>query len=213
MAGVDKPTNLHAALVAAQAEMPALQRDKINPHFKSKYLSLESLLAEVLPVLNGHGLALVQAPTFVETETGIEPALRTILVHGPSGETLEETMLLLLAKRDPQGQGSGITYAKRYALMALCGLSADEDDDGNAATTRSGQRRTGGRGSTGGAAVITAAQRNELFAKVRDLHISTSRAQAIIRAAAGTSESEKIPAAKFAAVMEALDAATEAKAA
>jgi hypothetical protein len=43
-------------------------------------------------------------------------------------------MPLLLAKSDPQGQGSAITYARRYALMAVLGLVADEDDDGNKAS-------------------------------------------------------------------------------
>lgn len=211
----DRPTTLGAALVAAQAEMPALQRDKINPAFKSQYLSLEGLLEGVLPILNKHGLAVAQFPTFVRTEAELVPALRTVLIHGESGETLEDTMLLMLAKRDPQGQGSGITYAKRYALCALLGISADADDDGNAATGQRQRRSRQGQTSQprrSGAAVITPAQREELFAKVRELAIATSRAKEIIKTAAGVDDSAKIPAAKFAAVMEAL-AAEEAQAA
>jgi hypothetical protein len=39
------------------------------------------------------------------------------------------------AKQDPQGYGSALTYARRYSLMAACGI-APEDDDGNAATRK-----------------------------------------------------------------------------
>jgi hypothetical protein len=57
--------------------------------------------------------------------------LTYILVHAESGTELRGEMALLPAKADPQGQGSAITYARRYALMAVLGLVADEDDDGN----------------------------------------------------------------------------------
>lgn len=121
---------LEQALLAAQGDMPHLQRDAINPHFKSKFISLDTLMENVLPVLNKHGLVLLQLPTTVDGQ----PALRTRLVHAESGEGLEDTMLLMAAKDDPQGQGSAITYARRYSLMSTLGLVADEDDDGNKAT-------------------------------------------------------------------------------
>jgi 2-methylisocitrate lyase-like PEP mutase family enzyme len=35
-------------------------------------------------------------------------------------------------KKDPQGYASALTYARRYSLMAACGI-APEDDDGNSA--------------------------------------------------------------------------------
>ena len=58
--------------------------------------------------------------------------LKTMLCHS-SGSYLESEMIILTSKNDAQGLGSGITYARRYALMAICGLGAD-DDDGNAAS-------------------------------------------------------------------------------
>lgn len=195
---------LAAALVKAQGAMPDLQRDKINPAFRSRYLSLEKLLEEVLPVLNRHELAVTQWPTFVETETGVLPALRTILVHGPTGEQMQDTMLLREEKQTPQGQGSAITYAKRYALMALCGLSADEDDDGNTAT---GQRPRRQARATGGPKKITAAQRGAIFAAVRDAHIATAKATEIIKRVAGVDKSDDIPAEKYDAVIDAIRAA------
>lgn len=45
------------------------------------------------------------------------------------------------AKADPQGVGSAITYGRRYALSAICGIASEEDDDANAA---SGRDRAGG---------------------------------------------------------------------
>jgi hypothetical protein len=125
----DDQATLAAALLAAQKEMPSLQRDSINPHFKNKYVSLDSLMWKILPVLNEQGLVLLQHPTTLEGR----PALRTRLLH-ESGESEEDTMLLVLDKDNPQGQGSAITYARRYAVMAMLGLVADQDDDGAAAS-------------------------------------------------------------------------------
>jgi len=120
--------SLAAALLEAQKEAPALQRNAVNPHFGNRYVSLEELMAAILPVLHKHDLLLVQLPT---TSLGGEPGLRTRIEYVPTGEWVEDTMPLMLAKRDPQGQGSALTYARRYALMAILGLVADKDDDGN----------------------------------------------------------------------------------
>lgn len=134
--------NLWKALHAFQAEAPKLQKDKINPAFRSRYLSLDSLMEQVLPVLNKHGLLWVTAPNFQTLTAGgearVEPNLNYRLIHAESGEETSGTVPLLLAKRDPQGLGSAITYARRYALMAVLGLVADEDDDGAQASSRAG---------------------------------------------------------------------------
>lgn len=121
---------LAAALVAAQAEMPAVDKDAVNPHFRSKFTSLDHLIAKTRPVLSKHGLAITQWPTSID---GL-PALRTKVTH-TSGESDEDTMLLLLGKQDMQGLGGAITYAKRYMWAAVCAVSTDEDDDGNQASS------------------------------------------------------------------------------
>lgn len=121
---------LAAALVAAQAEMPAVKPDSTNPHFKSAFVSLGHLIAKVRPVLNKHGLAVTQFP--VRDEDGTH-ALLTILMH-KSGERLEFSAPLLLPKQDPQGQGSAVTYMRRYALASALGIADQEDDDGNEAS-------------------------------------------------------------------------------
>ena len=120
---------LAEALVAAQAEMPAVDKDAKNPHFNSAFTSLDHLIALTRPVLNSHGLALTQAPTHIDGT----PALSTKLLH-VSGESEEDVMPLLVSKSDMQGLGSALTYAKRYAWAAKCGISTEADDDGEQAT-------------------------------------------------------------------------------
>ena len=120
------------ALLAVQAEVPTLPKDATNPHFKSKFTPLDTIVEYVGPILNKHGLVWSSWPTV--NESG-DPALRYKLAHAESGEALEDTMSLLLVKSDPQGQGSAITYARRYALCAVLNLVADEDDDDNAGSS------------------------------------------------------------------------------
>lgn len=124
-------TGLAAALLAAQGEMPALHKDATNPHFKSQFVSLTNVVANVGPILNKHGIVFLQFPTTLPDGS---PGLRTRLEHAETSEYVEDTMPLMLAKDDPQAQGSALTYARRYSLMAILGLVADEDDDGNGAS-------------------------------------------------------------------------------
>lgn len=115
------------ALLAAQKDMPAVEPDSTNPHFKSKFVSLGHLLSKVRPVLNRHGFTLVQAPTLDKEGRFV---LRTRLIH-KHGE-VEFDSPLTPTKNDPQGQGSAITYMRRYALAAALAIADQEDDDGNA---------------------------------------------------------------------------------
>jgi hypothetical protein len=121
---------LAQALLAVQREMPAIEPDAVNPHFRSKFVSLDHLLAVTLPVLHRNGIVLVQMPS-----TGLDgtPALTTVLLH-ESGDQVSGEMPLILPKNDPQGQGSALTYARRYALSAALGISAERDDDAESAT-------------------------------------------------------------------------------
>lgn len=122
---------LAKALSAAQGEMKNPPKDSVNPHFKSKYADLATVRDTVIPALSKNGLAVIQLPT----EIGGEPALTTILTHS-GGEFVESTMLLRPSKKDPQGVGSSLTYARRYSLQSMVGVAADDDDDANAATRR-----------------------------------------------------------------------------
>lgn len=131
MTPATKPKGLYPALLAVQAEAPTLQKTAINPHFKSRFVPLEEVTEAVMPLLSKNGLVWTTLPG--HTENG-SPVLQYALIHADTGEQLRGSMALLPAKADPQGQGSAITYARRYALMAVLGLVADEDDDGNKAS-------------------------------------------------------------------------------
>lgn len=117
------------ALLAFSTEAPKLRKDATNPHYRSKYTPLDTIVEQVGPLLQKHQLIWTTLP--VNGESG--PALLYRLAHVPTGETLDGTMPLLLGKADSQGLGSAITYARRYSLCAVLNLVADEDDDGNAA--------------------------------------------------------------------------------
>lgn len=128
---------LAKALLAAQKDMPGLQKNAINPHFKNKYISLDTLMESILPVLNKHGLVLMQEPTYDAPEA----TLTTTFILAETGESTSSEMMLCMAKNDPQGQGSAITYARRYSLMSALGLVADNDDDGEAGTAAAVSRK------------------------------------------------------------------------
>lgn len=228
MTATNEPqTSIAAALLAFQAEAPELQRDKINPHFRSAYLSLETLMDHVLPVLNRAGIVVSQLVCV--TDAGA-PALRTVLLHAKSGESIESTMLLLSAKDDPQGQGSAITYARRYALMAALGLVADEDDDGNKASSPPRTARGARRGAAApvkeqateaakpgvppfpdtsqspSGSTITETMRKAIFAAARAKGIEDSDLKTLISRVAGVSNSTKIPVDKADDVVAAIKA-------
>lgn len=121
--------NLYAALIKAQSQIKPAIKDSNNPHFRSKYADLASVWDAVRDALHKNSLAVVQLPTI--TESG-RPALITKVIH-ESGESLDSLYPILCKdETDPQKLLSAITYARRGALAAMLGVTA-EDDDGNAA--------------------------------------------------------------------------------
>lgn len=122
---------LAAALAKAQAAIRPAVKDKTNPAFRSKYADLSAVWEACREALTSNGLSVVQFP--VDAAEPGRVALETTLLH-TSGQWLRASFSLPLAKNDPQGMGSGLSYARRYALAAVVGVVADEDDDGNAAS-------------------------------------------------------------------------------
>ena len=115
---------------AQKAFGPAL-KSSTNPHFRTKYADLSACVEAVIDALNDNGIALVQQTH--DCDNGV--IVETIFVH-ESGEMLSNGRLHVpAAKQDPQGYGSALTYARRYSLMAACGI-APEDDDANAASKK-----------------------------------------------------------------------------
>lgn len=119
--------NLAAALAKAQAQVKPALKDSANPFHKSKYADFSSVLSACEDALAANGLALVQAPITSAEGIGVD----TMILH-ESGEWIAQEFTLPMAKEDPQGGGSCITYARRYALEGFLRIRR-EDDDGNAA--------------------------------------------------------------------------------
>ncbi len=118
----------------AQVKQP--QKTASNPYFNSKYVTLEGVMQAIDAALPGTGLAYSQL-----TENGDNGVSVSTLITHSSGEWMIIGPLTLNpTKRDPQGQGSAITYAKRYQLASAFGISSDIDDDGNAGTFGSNQQ-------------------------------------------------------------------------
>ena len=115
---------LFAAFSAAQSAMIPAAKDGKNPHFRSTYTTLGSVLSAVLPPLNKHGLALSQHPS-VEGDT---VHLETFLFH-KSGQWMSSTSSITMGRKtDAHAVGSAITYLRRYAAQAICGLPSVDDD-------------------------------------------------------------------------------------
>ena len=114
----------------ARAEFSAVTLDKVNPHFKSKYASLASVLGAVTPALTAHGIVattrtLCDGDTLVAETQLVYKGVVLISATMPIGKAVGVSA---------QAVGSALTYARRYTLCALLGVVAEEDDDGNAAS-------------------------------------------------------------------------------
>lgn len=119
-----------ALVKAKQAFGPAL-KDRTNPAFRSKYADLGACIEAVDDALLANGIALIQRTS--EDATGV--TVETVFLHESGQELACGKLHVPASKQDPQGYGSALTYARRYSLMAACGI-APEDDDGNAASGR-----------------------------------------------------------------------------
>lgn len=114
------------AFVAAQAKIEGALKDSTNPHFKSDYADLKSVMDACKSHLNEHGIAIIQRP--VPTEAGFV-GLSTMLLH-TSGQWINGVGKVPMDRTGPQAYGSALTYARRYFLGAIVGV-CPVDDDGN----------------------------------------------------------------------------------
>jgi hypothetical protein len=120
---------IFTALVKAQAGFAPALKTSNNPHFKSRYADLAAVVEAVIDSLNANGIFMTQKT--LDCESGVK--VETIFIH-QSGESMSMGVISVpVQKNDAQGYGSALTYARRYGLMAACGV-APEDDEGNAAT-------------------------------------------------------------------------------
>jgi len=147
---------LAAALAKAQASITGALKDSANPFFKSKYADLASCWDACRKQLTDNGLSVIQT-TDIVADTVV---VRTTLAHS-SGQWISGILPVKAKDDGPQAQGSGITYARRYALAAMVGL-AQIDDDAEAAQGRTGINPRGDMGLA-----VTPAQRDPIVAEFR----------------------------------------------
>ena len=118
-------TDLATALCLAQAEMGGAIKDSNNTFFKSSYADLTSVIKVIKEPFAKYGLSFVQLPVTSAGGNGV--GVSTMLMH-KSGQWLQSEYLLPMDKVTPQGAGSAITYARRYALQSLVGIPSVDDD-------------------------------------------------------------------------------------
>lgn len=125
-------TKILPSFIEAVNEIKAIKKDAQNPFLKNKYASLDAIIETVKPILSKHGLCFIQTVTSIGVET--------IIMH-TSGEFLKSGQLLIAHEptkglNTAQTTGVVITYAKRYQLGAMLGISTDEDTDGSTPETK-----------------------------------------------------------------------------
>ena len=122
-------TGIIAALASALPKLEGAKKNANNPHFKSKYADLGSVIDALEPIKD-HGLWFIQ----ISKERDNGACFETVIIHGPSNSQMSMGETFVPADRaNAQGFGSAQTYARRYGLLSAFGL-ATEDDDGHAAS-------------------------------------------------------------------------------
>ena len=117
------------AFIAAKKQFSPALKQRENSHFKNKYADLAACIEAVNEALLENGIAMYQE-TF-DDPNGV--TIETVFLHESTEMIRSGKLHVPASKQDAQGYGSALTYARRYSLMAACGI-AGEDDDGNAAT-------------------------------------------------------------------------------
>src|SRR5437660_12541350 len=105
---------LLVSLMKAQLEMKPPVKDKVNPRFKTKYASIDSIYEACRLPLAENGMALAHTIELVDGKM----FLRTILTH-ISGGSMANLFPLFIGDQTSQGFASALTYARRYAIASL----------------------------------------------------------------------------------------------
>ena len=123
---------IHSALLQARQEMRHAPLSKVNPHFKSKYADLPTVIDTLLPALSKYEISVTQRTEVILSVTPPALMLVTVLHHIPSNTSISSSYPLPYMPDKPQVMGGAMTYARRYALASLLCIASEEDDDGEA---------------------------------------------------------------------------------
>ena len=127
--------NIATKLLQIKHDIGTVNKGATNPFFSSKYVEINSLLEAINPILNKHGVLLTQPLTTVDGK----PAIQTMLIDSGSGEFIEGTSVITEMK-DAQKQGASVTYHRRYGVLSILGLGA-QDDDGESLKSKAPVRK------------------------------------------------------------------------
>ena len=119
-------TSIIKAIIAAKQVMEKPSKDGVNPHFRSKYTTLDELLRCVETAIATQGLLMTKELLNGEGTVGCR-----ITVYHSSGEWMQSEDFYVPTQQTAQGHGSAATYVLRYCIAAFWGLPAEDDDDGN----------------------------------------------------------------------------------
>lgn len=123
----DPVNRLELALAEALPKLEGAKKNSANPHFKSKYADLGAVIEAIRPIAE-HGIWYRQV-----LHEGADGVTVETLYIGHGASISAGTLFMPADKKNAQGYGSALTYARRYSLQTAFGL-ATEDDDGNAAS-------------------------------------------------------------------------------
>lgn len=139
--------NLAAAKLAFQGDIKSLEKNATVSFGNTgyDYIDLAGILDYVLPILTKHGILLEQYNverdvnntrktadgTIEEHYARTLVGIRTIVTHVESGESMSNTLCDPSEVKDIKGRGALITYLRRYSILTVLGLSAEDDDAGS----------------------------------------------------------------------------------
>lgn len=169
------------ALLAFHSEVGRITKDGENPHLRNRYATIDQIIEEIRPVLASHGLFVMQLPS--NSEAG-EIQMTTRIYH-ISGQWMESPKLIINPqKKDAQGIGSAITYARRYSLTSFLGLNTGEDDDGHQASGGDNGQAPKQQSNTSllrqPPKRISDAQRKKIFATAGEMGLKDTEIKALI---------------------------------
>lgn len=138
----DEINEIVKALAKVQSEIQNPKKDANNPFFKSKYSTLDNVIDAYKDLCSKNDLIVLENPVSKVDESGkVLVGIEVQIMHA-SGQFLSfDPYLLSPVKNDPQGIGSGVTYARRYTLSSVFNIASEEDDDGNSASQNNNQQQ------------------------------------------------------------------------
>lgn len=124
--------DLYTSLAEARPEIEKVKKDSTNPHFKSKFPSLDAINEASEEALSKRGLLLLHLPRYSETIQGWVCTIRVVHVESTQFIDCELPLLFSMTDQNPmQALGKALSYSRRYGTQAILNLiSVDDDAEG-----------------------------------------------------------------------------------